>query len=93
MSPRKQPPLGGDGSDFDKAAAHPDVESAAEAYQDVKLKRVKLFEQEKAARKTLHDLMRSHGLTVYETDDLEIELVAAEEKVKVRAKKEKDDGA
>lgn len=62
------------------------IETAADEYQDLKEKRAKLLSKEIAAKAKLHELMKKHEKKTYRCvdNDLLVELVVTEEKVKVK---------
>lgn len=73
---------------------HPDIETAAEAYAEVRDERMALTKKEVAAREVLRAKMKEHGLTLYECDaeDLTVELIPSEgEKVKVKRREAEED--
>lgn len=67
------------------------VEDAAEAYVDVRDKRMRLTGQEVEKREVLLDEMRKARLKAYRYDETVV-LLTAEEKVKVKKVKDADDG-
>ena len=69
---------------------HPDVATAAEAYADVRDKRMKLTEKEIDARSNVVDLMKKHKLTKWRDpdSDLIVELEEQDAKLKVKRAKE-----
>lgn len=70
---------------------HDDLDDLADRYVDLRDKRMRLQEDEGNKRDLLQVKMKEHKLTSYEYDGKVIEIVA-DEKVKVRKKKEDKDG-
>lgn len=72
----------------------PDLHNAAERYADVRDERMTLTEKEVALKAELLELMHKHKKTSYVCDGVEITIVNAEEKVKVKIHgKEEDEAA
>ena len=70
---------------------HKDVAKAAGELYDVRQERMALSEQEGKAAAKLLELMKKHGLTSYTEEDMTVEVVAVEERVKVKKKKDRDE--
>lgn len=67
----------------------PKIDKLADAYVEARTERMQLLTEEVKRRDLLEVAMREAGLKVYEYDGKTVELVA-EEKVKVRTKKDVD---
>lgn len=67
------------------------IEDAANEYVDVRDERMQLTESEVALKEKLLKLMHQHGKTVYKRGDIEIRVVPADETVKVRIRKAKEE--
>ncbi|HEY1956728.1 MAG TPA: hypothetical protein VGH28_14005 [Polyangiaceae bacterium] len=69
-----------------KQKHHRDISDAAEAYVDVRDKRMELSAEEHEAKSLLHQRMQKHGLKVYDDRDLELRVTieVTEETVKVK---------
>lgn len=65
---------------------HPDIEEAAAEYVEVRDARMQLTKKEVAAQQKLLASMKANKLTKYRCDqeDLEVEIVAKDEKAKVK---------
>lgn len=70
---------------------HKDVAKAAAELYDVSTERMALSEQEGKLSGKLLELMKKHGLTSYTEEDMTVEVVAVEERVKVKKKRERDE--
>jgi hypothetical protein len=68
-----------------------ELESAAEAYVDVRDQRMRLTEQEVPLRDKLLELMDKHSKQQYIHSGIEIKVVAKDRKVRVRIKKDRED--
>lgn len=69
----------------------PELDNAAEELRLLRSNRIALTEQEAEAAEHVLGLMREHGLTVYEYENHQV-TVSALEKVKVRTKKDAENG-
>lgn len=70
---------------------HKDIEKKAAQLYDVRQQRMALSAEEGALAEVLLGLLKKHGLTEYDDGDLTISIVAIDERVKVKKKKD-DDG-
>ena len=69
----------------------PELDAAAENYDRVKNRRVKLTDEETEAQAVLLAAMKKHKLTVYEYDG-KLVVLSATEKVRVKPKKDEEGG-
>jgi hypothetical protein len=69
-----------------KQATHADIERAASSYSQARDERMELTEAEVKRQQALLVAMKKHGLEKYKLEDGRVvEIVAGDEKVKVRA--------
>jgi hypothetical protein len=68
-----------------------ELQEAALSYADIRDQRMALTPQETELKGKLLGLMKKYEKKAYEHDGIRIEVVAEEETVKVRVKKEKED--
>lgn len=65
-----------------------DLNDAAEAYAEKRDARMELLREEVTLKNRVHDLMRSHKKTKYVYENLEIEIMPGEEKLRVKVHQE-----
>ena len=68
-----------------------EIEQAAEDYVEVRDERQELTRKEVAAKEILHAAMRKYHKTHYSRGGIEVDIITAEETVKVRIRKGEDD--
>jgi hypothetical protein len=73
-----------------------EIDSAAEAYIDVRDKRINLTDRESEAKEALIGVMKKHKVEVYRDENavppLVVTLIPGEDKVKVSRAKEEEEG-
>ena len=83
--PRKAKQEEFDGDGFERPAAIPEIEAAAELYADKRDTRMELLREEVILKNNLLGLMHAHGRLEYAFGDTTIE-IDTKEKIKVRVK-------
>jgi hypothetical protein len=68
------------------------LEDAAAEYAEIRDERMRMTAEENGQKMKLLALMKKHGKSTYDRDGIHIEIVAEEEKVKVRVKKLSEGG-
>jgi len=68
------------------------LEDAAHEYVGIRDERMDLSQQEHGLKTKLLGLMKKHGKKTYHHDGMSIEVIAEDERVKVRVKKPKPEG-
>lgn len=67
--------------------AIPEIENAAEAYAEIRDRRMALTKQETEARDTVLSAMKKHGKRTYRHGEIDAEITVEQEKLKVKIHK------